>query len=145
MSFKQLNKDVLEQVAEEFAVEWSNQDPTKNEMIKDLEDEGVTWDMYKQAFPDPEDQDETPSTSEADEASGDSADVLAATKNFSQSSGNKVLVRMTRGNGTFQVRGYSFTKAHPFLPVSADDAEYLVNDLGGFKIATPREADEYYS
>lgn len=136
MAFQQLNKDVLRQVAEEFGVEFSTEDPTKNEMIKDLEDEGVTWAMYKDAFPDPDD-DEPEVTEAAPEKTEAAAEFKAASQH--------VLVKMNRANGTYEVRGYKFTKDHPFLPVSVDDAEYLVNHLEGFAIATPREAEEYYS
>jgi hypothetical protein len=52
---------------------------------------------------------------------------------------------MTRQNGTYEVRGHKFTKVHPFLPVSEDDANYILDNIEGFKIATPREAEEYYS
>ena len=138
MSFQQLNKDVLAQVAEEFAVEWTKEDPTKAQMIKDLEEEGVTWAMYKAAFPDPEDEPEVEETSE------DEVDEAPAAKKFTRKP-KEVLVKMTRQNGTYQIRGYNFTKAHPFLPVAVEDADYLTEVVGGFKIAGPREVEEYYS
>lgn len=143
MSFQQLNKDVLSQVGEEFAVDWTKEDPTKAQMIKDLEEEGVTWAMYKAAFPDPEDEPEVV----ADEDDSDDEldpDEPAASKKFSRAP-KQVLVKMTRQNGTYQVRGYNFTKTHPFLPVSAEDADFLVEVVGGFKIAGPREIEEFYS
>jgi len=52
---------------------------------------------------------------------------------------------MTRANGTFVIRGYKFTKDHPFLPVREEDAVYLTENIEGFKIANPREAEEFYS
>jgi len=138
MAFTQLNKDVLRQVAEEFGVDFTEEDPTKNQMIKDLEEEGVTWKMYQEAFPEPEDEPEV--EEEKPEAPVAKTEAAAEFKPAS-----KVLVKMTRANGTYEVRGLKFTKAHPFLPVSADDANYLVEELEGFKIASPREAEEYYS
>lgn len=142
MSFKQLNKDVLSQVAEEFAVEWTHEDPTKEQMLKDLEEEGVTWKMYKDAFPDPEDEPEVEDVKVS--AVEEDNDPTTAAKKFVNKK-REVLVKMTRQNGTYQVRGYHFTRAHPFLPVSEDDADYLVEVVGGFKIAGPREVEEYYS
>lgn len=136
-SFVTLNKDVLQQVANEFGVEWTTEDPKKNEMIKDLEDEGVTWAMYKDAFPDPTDDEPEDDEPEVQEKTESAAEFKTQPK--------KVLVKMTRANGTFEVRGYRFTKAHPFLPVSEEDANYIVGNLEGFAIATPGEAEEYYS
>jgi len=139
MAFTQLNKDVLRQVAEEFGVDFTEEDPTKNQMIKDLDEEGITWKMYQEAFPDPEDE---PEVEEKPEAPVKETKTEAAAE-FKPAS--KVLVKMTRANGTYEVRGLRFTKAHPFLPVSPEDANYLVEDLEGFKIASPREVEEYYS
>lgn len=138
MAFKQLNKDVLLQVAEDFAVELpyavDDDKLTKNVIIKAIEDDGIDWKMYKEAFPDPEDQ------PEAEKKSEEKSDAAAEFKPAS-----KVLVKMNRANGTFEVRGYRFTKAHPYLPVDAADADYLVTQMEGFAIATPREVEEYYS
>ena len=139
MAFKQLNKDVLITVAEDFAVELpfgvDDDKLTKNVIIKALEDDGITWKMYKEAFPDVEDQPEV--VHEDDDKTGAAAEFKPTPQ--------KVLVKMTRANGTFEIRGYKFTKTHPFLPVDADDADYLVTQQEGFAIATPREVEEYYS
>lgn len=147
MAFKQLNKDVLSQVAEEFAVEWTTEDPTKEQMIKDLEEEGVTWKMYKAAFPDPTDEPEPEEVQEPEPEDADDdieeEEQPQASRRFTRSS--EVLVKMTRENGTYEVRGYKFTRSHPFLVVKSADADFLVEELGGFKIASPREAEEYYS
>jgi hypothetical protein len=139
MAFKQLHKDVLIQVAEDFAVELpyevDDDKLTKNVIVKALDDDGITWKMYKEAFPDPEDQPETDAKPEA------KTEAAAEFKPAPQ----KVLVKMNRANGTYEVRGLRFTKSHPFLPVDAQDADYLVTELEGFAIATPREVEEYYS
>jgi hypothetical protein len=55
-----------------------------------------------------------------------------------------VLVKMTRRNWSYQTRGYYFTRDHPFQLVAEDDADYLVEEDGGFQIASPKEAREYY-
>lgn len=144
MSFQQLNKDVLAQVGEEFAVEWTKEEPTKAQMIKDLDEEGVTWAMYKAAFPDPEDEPEVEPVADEEDAADELDPNEPATKKFSRKP-QQVLVKMTRQNGTYQIRGYNFTKTHPFLPVSAEDADFLVEVIGGFKIAGPREIEEFYS
>lgn len=141
MSLEKLTKKELQEAAEAFGVEWMKSNPNKNDMIKELEEEGVSWEMYRKAFP-PE---EEPSEEESD---GDfvtpETKTESAEKKFSTKA-KQVLVKMTRGNPSYEVRGYNFTKTHPFLLVNEDDAEFLVNDLGGFAIATPREVESYYS
>lgn len=56
-----------------------------------------------------------------------------------------VLVKMTRRNGTYEVRGYRFTAEHPFALVKEDDADYLIETVTGFRMASPKEAREFYS
>jgi hypothetical protein len=152
MSFETLNKAQLDDAAKQFGIDWTKTDPKKNEMIKDLEEEGITWKMYKQANPDPEPEEEDEEPEQEEDDTTESAVVAEVTgdedtaeKKFSPRARQPVLVKMTRANPSYEVRGYNFTKRHPFLPVSPDDAEYLVNSLGGFSIATPKEVDEFYS
>lgn len=56
-----------------------------------------------------------------------------------------VLVRMLRSNPTYQVRGYTFRSTHPFVLVKESDADYLIEEYGGFRMASPKEAREFYS
>jgi hypothetical protein len=56
-----------------------------------------------------------------------------------------VLVRMIRANNTYQIRGYQFTALHPFSLVAEKDADYLIEHDGGFRMASPKEAKEFYS
>lgn len=139
MSFQTLKKAILVQVAEDFAVDLP-EDATKEDIIDRLNEDGVTWSMYKEAYPSEEDQDDAgPKGDPEKDDEQEPKDV-----DFKKSV-NKVLLKMTRANGTFEVRGHRFTSAHPFLPVSEDDANYILENVDGFKIASPREADEYYS
>ena len=133
MSFQTLKKELLLQVAEDFAVD-VDKDNTKAEIIAALEQDGVTWAMYKQAYPSELDQ---PDAENNDEPEGASAEFTPTAKT--------VLMKMTRGNGTFQIRGYKFTREHPFLPVKEDDANYILENVEGFKIASPKEAEDFYS
>lgn len=132
MSFQTLKKDILRQVAEDFAVELE-EDATKAEIIAALSEDGVTWDMYKEAYPEVT---ELPDK-EDDEEVVDGPKFAASVPT--------VLLKMERANGTYQVRGYRFTREHPYLPVKEDDANYILENIDGFKIASPREAQEYYS
>lgn len=131
MSFKTLNKDVLAQVADEFAVDLA-EGATKDKMIEALLESGVTWDMYKDAFPDVEDLPDV----EVSEAK-----VQAP---FARKEPN-VLLRMRRANSTYETRGYRFTRDNPFLPVTVDAANWILDNEDGFSIASPREAEEFYS
>jgi hypothetical protein len=152
MSFKQLKKDVLVQVAEDFAVDLPEDidDTTKDEIIARLTEDGVTWELYKEAFPsvmdqedatkaaDPEDE---PEVQEEPDPKSDEPEDEPEVPNTR----GKVLLKMDRANGTFVIRGYKFTKDHPFLPVSSDDATFITENVEGFKIANPKEVDEFYS
>ena len=132
MSFQSLKKDILIQVAEDFAVELP-EDATKAQIIGALADDGVTWDMYKESFPEVTDLPDKEDDDEPEDG-----------PKFSASKAT-VLLKMTRGNGTYQVRGYKFTREHPYLPVDEEDANYILENIDGFKIASPREAQEFYS
>lgn len=134
-SFETLHKDVLLQVAEEFGSEVKPTD-TKRVIIGVLLEDGVTWDMYKSAFPDLEDiPDETPAT----DAPVKAAPVVTVRPE------PKVLIKMERMNPRFEIRGYLFSKQHPFVPVTEDDANYIISHLDGFRIAMPSEAESFYS
>jgi hypothetical protein len=130
--FEALKKARLREVAEEFGVD-IEEDATKNEIIRALDTDGVTWDMYQKAFPETEPVAEQPKT--------ESAPAPVEKKVVS----NQVLMKMTRGNPTYQIRGYTFTRRHPFVLVSSEDANYIIDNVDGFRIASPREAEEYYS
>jgi hypothetical protein len=56
-----------------------------------------------------------------------------------------VLVRMTRENFRYDIMGYTFTKDHPFVAMSADSAQAIFDKEEGFRPATPREAQDFYS
>jgi len=131
MSFETLNKPVLLQVAEDFAVDVKATD-NKATIIAALVEDGVTWDMYKAAFPDPEDEpDVTPEAPVAEKP--------AVVREVP-----KVLVKMERQNPRFEIRGYTFSKQHPFVPVTEEDANYIISHLDGFRIAMPQEAQDFY-
>lgn len=138
MSFETLNKDVLLQVAEEFAVD-VKPTATKKQIVASLLEDGVDWDMYKQAFPDVEDIPDEP-VNEEEEVKPVATEDKAAPRPVPT-----VLVKMERHNPRFEIRGYTFKKEHPFVPVTEEDANYIISNLDGFRIAMPREAEEFYS
>lgn len=136
MSYEQLNNDVLRQVAEHFGVDLEPKD-TKKVIIGKLVEDGVSWDMYKEAFPDIEDiPDEPQPESPVEEKKEEPVTVRPKPT---------VLLKMERQNPLFEIRGYSFSKDHPFLPVTEEDANYIISNIEGFRIAMPKEAEEFYS
>lgn len=138
MSFKTLNKDVLIQVAEEFSVDidkrWK-----KDKIVEELVTMGITWEMYKTSFPDVDDLD--------DASPEDEEPVLESREpQVNPASGKpNVLIRMTRANPTYEVYGYRFTSDNPFLPVDRVSADYILENEEGFRTASPKEAEEFYS
>lgn len=55
-----------------------------------------------------------------------------------------VVVKMDRNNRTYQVFGYEFTRENPYMLVTADEADVLIEEVGGFRAASSRELREYY-
>jgi hypothetical protein len=58
---------------------------------------------------------------------------------------NTVLVRMTRDNFRYDIMGFTFTKEHPFIAMSNEAAQAIFDKEEGFRLATPREVQEYYN
>ena len=58
---------------------------------------------------------------------------------------NTVLVRMTRDNFRYDIIGFTFTKEHPFIAMTEEDAQKIFDKEEGFRIATPKEVQEYYA
>lgn len=56
-----------------------------------------------------------------------------------------VLLKMERENPRYEVRGHKFTRDNPFALVKESDADYILQNVEGFKVASPREAKEFYS
>jgi hypothetical protein len=128
MSFEILKKDELLEVADKFGVDVKPTD-TKAVIIAALAEDGVS---YEDAISYDENlvkQDEAEIKKDVSE------DVPDQTQH---------LLRMTRANGTYEVRGYKFTSAHPFQLVSEYDAEWITENVDGFRYATPKEAKEFY-
>ncbi|QIN94017.1 hypothetical protein PP459_gp217 [Streptomyces phage Wakanda] len=131
MSFETLKKEDLLKIAEEFGSDVKASD-TKAVIIATLNEDGVTWEQAAQL-------DKQVAEKDAElKAEKKVADAEAKAQE------EQALLRMMRENGTFEVRGYKFTKTHPFAVAAASDAEWIVDNVEGFRYATPREAQEFY-
>lgn len=106
---------------------------SKSNVISAFLDDGVTHELIRGiASDDDEDSPEEPNNAvEAAPVEEEEEDL--------------VLVKMLRANGTYEIRGYTFKAAHPYALVKETDADFLIENDGGFAMASPREAKEFYS
>lgn len=131
MSFETLKKDELLEVAEEFGVEVEASE-TKAVIIAALAEDGVTWEDAAKFNKSVAEKDvEVKEEKKAEEVAAKEAE-------------EKHLLKMLRANGTYEIRGITFKKEHPFALVAASDAEWIVENIEGFRYATPKEAQEFY-
>jgi len=131
MSFADMKQPELRLVAEEFGVEVPKSFVKNEKIIELLEADGVTFEQWSRLKGEPDEEPEAVEVSKE-----------VKTKDTTKA---QVLIKMTRENGTFEDRGYRFTKAHPYVAVDEEDAEFFVNAYEGFRVALPSEVKEYYS
>ena len=148
MSFQQLNKDELADIAEFFVVDVEAADaekgPTKKELLAALAagDEPVTFDQYKEIYLAAK-ASETPEVVEQNsEELHEPAPVNEPAEDVDTS--DYVLVKFEGKNPTMEVVGYTFTVRHPFQSVPPRVAEYLVRNQPAFRLAMPSEVTDYY-
>lgn len=128
MSFETMKKEDLLKIADEYGVDTKPTD-TKAVIIAALAEDGVNWDDVAKV-------DKTVAAQDA---------IIKEEKAVEKANGPKQLLKMLRGNSSYEIRGVRFTKEHPFALVPEDDAEFITeNDPDGFRYATPKEAAEYY-
>jgi len=132
MSFDTLKISELKKIAEDFGVS-TDQLKNKNDVIAALTEEGVTWAVYQKTVKDIEDNLE-----EAPEPQAK----FDPKKEISEDS---VLVRMTRANFRYDILGFTFTKEHPFVAMKKDQAQAIFDKEEGFRLANPKEVQEFYS
>ena len=58
---------------------------------------------------------------------------------------NTILVKMDRNNFSYNVVGATFSKEHPFVALPESLASEIFELHTGFRPATPREVQEFYS
>ena len=133
MSFKDLKLADLKTVADSFGVDYQSK-VTKNDLVLLLEEEGISYQMYEQ-FANVEKEDIKPEVGQPAR--------LNLTKEDS------ILVKMDRENFSYQVGtdqgAITFTKEHPFVALPESVAQQIFDLHAGFRPATPREVQEFYS
>lgn len=132
MSFKELKITELKQVADSFGVDLEGS-KNKQEIIAILEEEGITYQMYKK-FDDADKQE--PQIPEFEKVQREKKIMKPA---------ETVLVKMERMNHSYQTNGYTFTQDHPYVAMTEKEAQGIFDSQPGFRLATPREAQEYYA
>jgi hypothetical protein len=133
MSFDTLKVAELKKIAEDFAVDVDGL-KNKNDVIAALSEEGVTWAVYSKTIEKME-----------DEAEDVSEEVLPKFDPKKDQPQDTVLVRMTRANFRYDIMGHTFTKDHPFVAMKDKDAQSIFDKEEGFRLATPKEVQEFYN
>src|SRR4051812_44198765 len=130
-NFNELNKDELKAVGDMFGSDLKSS-MSKADQIKLLEEDGVTVSLYNQMLSESEDhqEDEEELSERVSAPALDDEDVT--------------VLKMTRKNASYEIRGYRFTRNNPFALVRDDDVDTLVEKVGGFRPATKRELAEFY-
>lgn len=128
MSFTSMKIKELREVGEYFGVSLEGL-KTKNEIISTLSEEGISYEMY----------------SKFANAERVELDIPVPKTNKKVVGSDSVLVRMERENPSYSVNGHKFTREHPYIAMSEEDAEFIFDSQVGFRMATPREVQEYYS
>jgi hypothetical protein len=137
MSLEDYTKEELLAFGEQFGVE-VKKTMNKSAIVEAFNEDGVTAELIeveraRQEEAAPVEEFEEPVVEAAVEEDDDEDDE------------DLVLVRMIRANATYEVRGYVFRSSHPFALVKEEDADYLIEHEGGFRMASPKEAREFYS
>lgn len=134
-TFNDLNKAELFAVGEQFAVDLE-MSMKKDDMIKELEESGIDYESYAALLEEAKDEepelaalDDTPLDEPEPEVKDDAT----------------IVVKMTRLNPTYEALGYRFSRDHPFMLVTEEEADFLIEKDGGFQMASPREIREYYA
>jgi hypothetical protein len=133
MSFETLKVSELKKIAEDFAVDTDGL-KNKADIIAALAEEGVTWSVYNKTIEKMEEDEEDMSV-----------EVLPKFDPKAEQPENTVLVRMTRANFRYDIMGFTFTKEHPFVAMNKEDAQEIFDKEEGFRLATPKEVQEYYN
>ena len=135
MSFDAMKLEELRSVADGFGVELGNV-KTKKGIIELLDEEGVTYDLYNKFF-----------SSEKDEAAEyvDNLNVRNQQLNLPNPNEEIILVKMERQNGLYETGGFTFTREHPYVAMAPWQAQAIFDTETGFRPATPKEIQEYYS
>lgn len=132
MSFETLKISDLKKIAEDFGVEIEGL-KNKADIIAALSEEGVTWAVYQKTV------------ENLEEAEDMVTETVTKPDIKKQNPEDTVLVKMERHNFSYDTHGFTFTKEHPYAAMDKDLAQEIFDKEEGFRLATPKEVQEYYS
>lgn len=132
MSFDTLKVKELKTLAADFAVDVDGL-KNKADVIAALAEEGVTWSVYQGTL------------KNIESAKEDSDEILPRLDPNQKIDEDMVLVKMDRPNYRYDALGFTFTRDHPFVAMKPDVAQEIFDKEEGFRLATPREVQEYYN
>ena len=132
MSFDTLKVKDLKALAADFAVDVDGL-KNKADIIASLSEEGVTWSVYQGTL------------KNIENAKEDSDEILPRLDPNQKLDEDMVLVKMYRPNYRYDALGFTFTLEHPFVAMKPDVAQEIFDKEEGFRLATPREVQEYYN
>jgi hypothetical protein len=131
MSFETLKVSELKKIAEDFGVDIESL-KNKADIIAALSEEGVSWSIYKKTLND---------EAEAEDMKEETLPKFDPKKEISK---DAVLVKMERANFRYDIMGHTFTKEHPFVAMAPDQAQSIFDKEEGFRLATPKEVQDFY-
>ncbi len=131
MSFETLKVSELKKIAEDFGVD-TDAVKGKPSLIAALAEEGVTWSIYQKTIKDIADATEE-------------IEVLPRFDAKKNQDKDSVLVRMERANHRYDTMGFTFTSTHPFVAMSEEQAQEIFDREEGFRLATPKEVQDFYN
>ena len=132
MSFETLKVSELKKIAEDFGVEIDGL-KNKTDIIAALSEEGVTWTVYSKTVENLEEEEDM------------AVETPVKPDNKKVNPEDTVLVKMERDNFRYDIQGFTFTKEHPFIAMDKDKAQEIFDKEAGFRLATPKEVQEYYN
>lgn len=165
MSLEDFSKAELEKIAEEFALdtEGLSEDELRTEVAKlstaEVELSFPQWaDRLQEDDEEEDDEESALVTSESTPKKG-TAKKAAAKKTAAKKAAtpakaatsktvvpdDRTLVKMTRNNPVYEVRGYRFTRQMPYVFVKNADVDFLIEVEGGFSVAKPSEVESFFA
>lgn len=148
MSFANLNLPKLQYAAEVFKLDGIDEHSTRKEIIAAIKERGISWQNYKKFVEKEEELEEVNDEVVKPEVENivlEDAPKLPGAQPAEEKFNNMVLLKMDRQNARFDVLGYTFTREHPYKALPEEEAQRIIDLEDGFRLASPKEAREYYS
>jgi hypothetical protein len=121
--------DELRKIAETFGVD-QEEAKNKQDLIALIGEEGITYEMYEKF-------------TQAESIKKEVKDQPKPMK--LDNNKDLILVKMDRENPRYDVMGYTFTSENPFIAMPEEKAQKIFDSQEGFRMATPKEVQEFYS